>query len=179
MNNKYNLNITEEVKVHFENVLLNFTKVDENEIIGTINNVIHDIRNSNADEYVMKHLETLENLVQMVTDKKWKMSKTDKHFLFSALQYFIDEDDIIPDNTPVVGLLDDCIMIDIVEDKLKTKIQAYNTFKDAARIYALDETYSTKDWAETQRKEVFSRIRHRRTSTTKRNRSRGTSFSIM
>jgi len=178
MSQQYNLDLTEEVMTHFEKILLTQPIEKEVEIINSINNAIQRFKENNVDDYITSHLETLENMVQMISDKQWRMPTNEKQFLLSALQYFIDEDDIIPDNTPVIGLLDDCIMIDIVENKLKAKIQAYNEFKKAARIYAFDDTYSTKDWVETKRKEAFSRLRHRRFFNKTSHKSRGTSFSI-
>jgi uncharacterized membrane protein YkvA (DUF1232 family) len=164
MSDQYHLDITQEVTTHFKNILLSVATKDEHSILAAINETFADLQKNNTETYVKKHLETLENLVQMLSDNEWKMVKYERHYILSALQYLIEEDDIIPDSIPGVGLLDDCIMIDIVAEKLKVKLNAYNEFKCAARIYGQDENYTTKDWTETKRMELDSRIRHRRMS---------------
>jgi uncharacterized membrane protein YkvA (DUF1232 family) len=164
MSDQYHLDITQEVTAHFKNILLSVATQDESSILASINETFADLRTNNTETYVKKHLATLENLVQMLSDNKWKMLKHERHYVLSALQYLVEEDDIIPDNIPGVGLLDDCIMIDIVAEKLKVKLNAYNEFKCAAGIYAQDENYTTKDWSETKRMEIDSRMRHRRMS---------------
>jgi uncharacterized membrane protein YkvA (DUF1232 family) len=164
MSDEYHLDITEEVTSHFKNILLNVATKDEDEILSSLRETLNKLNKNKAQSYVKKHLETLENLVQMFSDNEWKMINYERHYILSALQYLIEEDDVIPDNIPGVGLLDDCIMIDIVAEKLKVKLQAYNEFKCAASIYAQNDKYSTSDWSNTKRMEVDSRLRHRRMS---------------
>ena len=164
MSDEYHLDITQEVTSHFENILLSIATKDEDNILESMHGTLNKLNKSNDQNYVKKHLATLENLVQMLSDNEWKMASNERHYILSALQYLIDEDDVIPDNIPGVGLLDDCIMIDIVEEKLKVKLQAYNEFKYAASIYAFNKKYSTNDWSQTKRMEADSRLRHRRMS---------------
>ncbi len=176
MSNEYTLKITEEVTAHFNTVLLNSKYIDENNVVGFAKTSFAKFQDLPMDAYVVEHMATLEKMVQMLSDNNWKTSEADKSFILSALQYFAEEEDLIPDDIPKVGLLDDCIMIDIVEQKIKQKLLAYNEYIKARSIYGENENYSTKDWANTKRKELFSRLRHRRTRS-KRS-SRGTSFSI-
>ena len=164
MSDEYNLDITQEVTTHFKSILLRVATKDEDKIMASLHETLKVLYKNNAENYVKNHLVTLENLVRMLSDNEWEMVNNERRYILSALQYLIDEDDIIPDNIPGVGLLDDCIMIDIVAEKLKAKMQAYNAFKSAASIYANNEKYSTNDWSETKRMETFSRLRHRRMS---------------
>ncbi len=162
MRELYNLNITQEVTQHFNAVLLDSKNIDEDNVMSRAKETLSKFQNHGLDEFVVEHMETLEKMMQMLSDERWKTSSSDKKFILSALQYFTQEDDLIPDDIPKIGLLDDCIMIDIVEQKIKEKMQAYKEYVSAAKIYGKNKCYSTKDWKETQRKELFSRIRHRR-----------------
>ena len=119
-------------------------------------------------------------MMKMLVDKKWSMSEKDKQYVLSALQYFTKSDDVIPDDIPVVGFLDDCIVIDIVTEKITDQLELYDAFSNASKIYSCnDEYYGVNDWKETKRKELYSRMRHRRGRYSKSNRTRGTSFSII
>ena len=126
----------------------------------------------------MNHIKPLEQLLELLLDKNWKTSEAHKKYILSALQYFAEEEDIIPDNIPVVGLLDDCIVIDIVTEKLKQELKDHNDFLDATKVYSHNNEYSYKDWQKTKKKELFSRLRHRRLRRNKSRFSRGTSFSL-
>lgn len=162
MSDVYNLNITQEVIQHFNTVLLNSREIDADNVVGSAKKSLSKFQNQGQEKFVVEHMETLEKMMQMLSDKRWKTSKADRKFILSALQYFTQEDDLIPDDIPKIGLLDDCIMIDIVEKKIKQKLSAYTEYTFAAEIYGKNQSYSTKDWKETQRKELFSRVRNRR-----------------
>jgi uncharacterized membrane protein YkvA (DUF1232 family) len=162
MSEVYNLDITQEVSRHFNEILLNVSTNDEASIVAKASDTLVKITDEHTETYVKFHLEILENMVQMLTDEHWKMMEFEKNYIISVLQYLTEENDIIPDNIPSVGLLDDCIMIEIVEEKLRNKIKAYNAFKSAAKVYSQDENFSTRDWADIKKKELFSRIRNRR-----------------
>lgn len=162
MSDEYNLDITQEVSKHFDDILSKISTKDETNILASMSDTLAKFSKDNNESYVKNHLETLENMVQMLSDDQWKMLEYERHYIISVLHYLIEENDIIPDSIPGVGLLDDCVMIDIVEEKLKEKLKKYNAFKSSAQIYAHDDNYSLKDWTETKRLELCSRIRHRR-----------------
>jgi uncharacterized membrane protein YkvA (DUF1232 family) len=46
----------------------------------------------------------------------------------AALEYFVEENDLIPDSIPGLGLLDDDIMIELVVRELRHEIEAYEDF---------------------------------------------------
>ncbi len=168
MNEVYNLNITQDVTDHFNAVLLNSKNIDASKVIVNAKESLSKFQKQPQDTFVVEHMETLEKMIDMLSNKQWKTSEPDRQFILSALQYFTQEDDLIPDDIPKIGLLDDCIMIDIVEKEIKQKLLAYKEYDFAAKIYGKNQNYSTKDWKETQRKELFSRIRHRRLNNQRR-----------
>jgi uncharacterized membrane protein YkvA (DUF1232 family) len=178
MSEIFNMNLTNEVVNHFENVLANEAIIDESEIINQVTDVITKLKSAHQEDYVVKHIEKLEEMQSMLSDEKWNMSKQDKDYVLAALSYFVDENDIIPDDIPVVGFLDDCIIIDIVTDKIIHELEAFREFKKATKIYGKGDDFSVSDWMDTKRKELFSRMRSRRNKARSSHRTRGTSFTL-
>lgn len=178
MSDIFNMDLTDDVVHHFENVLANEKYLDQDVIIEKVQDVLIKLKSASQEDYVVKHISKLEEMLNMLIDKKWNMSNKDKKYVLAAISYFIDENDIIPDNIPVVGFLDDCIVIDIVTEKIKHEIEAYKEFKIATKIYGNGNDFNVKDWVEIKRKELFSRMRSRRNKSRTSHRTRGTSFTL-
>ena len=49
--------------------------------------------------------------------------------VLAALAYVCDPEDIIPDDIPGIGLLDDAVMIELVFRELRHEIEAYEDFR--------------------------------------------------
>ena len=69
-------------------------------------------------------------MIAMLQDADWRLEGEDRTHVLNALAYFANENDIIPDNIPGIGLLDDAIMIDLAERELSGEIAAYDEFCD-------------------------------------------------
>lgn len=178
MSNEYSLNITEKVVDHFERILHTPYVKDEKEIIASVENTLSEFKSKKVEDYVADHIKPLESLLDLIEDDNWNITQEDKSYVLTALQYFSEEHDIIPDNIPVVGYIDDCIVIDIVVEKLKVQLNEHKQFIAASKIYGKKPDYSLKDWHKTQRKEMFSRLRHRRLKGLKSRYSGGSNFSL-
>ena len=75
--------------------------------------------------------------------------------------YFANTQDLIPDDVPGLGYLDDAIMVDLVTRELKHEIKAYESFCDfratesQRRRAKGDESHVTRsDWLTEQRRLV-------------------------
>lgn len=102
---------------------------DEADIIDGVRSVISEIRsNKPLPDFVESRLPQLDSMIQMLLDDEWAMHADDREHLLSAFVYFGDPEDILPDNIPVIGYLDDVIIVELVADELEHARQAYVDF---------------------------------------------------
>jgi uncharacterized membrane protein YkvA (DUF1232 family) len=122
--------------------------------------------NGKVPEFVASRIQKLQQLVALVEDKEWDLTDEEKAEVLSALAYFAKPEDLIADHVPVLGFLDDAIMIELVAQSLADDIQAYDEFckfrtTEAARRGA-EVNPSKADWLETKKQELHSWMRRRR-----------------
>ena len=102
---------------------------EESEIIEAINDVLIEIRkNEPLPDFVGKRIPELESLINMLTDEEWRLPEGDRERLLATFVYFADPEDILPDNIPVIGYLDDVIIIELVVRELHHVRIAYEDF---------------------------------------------------
>ena len=102
---------------------------EESEIIEAIRDVLDEIRgNEPLPDFVRLRLPELESLIQMLTDDEWQLPADDRERLLATFVYFGDPEDILPDDIPGIGYLDDVIMIELVTRELQHVREAYVDF---------------------------------------------------
>ena len=102
---------------------------EESEIIEAIRDVLEEIRgNEPLPDFVAKRLPELESLISMLTDEEWQLPEADRERLLATFIYFADPEDILPDNIPVIGYLDDVIIIELAAMELRHVREAYEDF---------------------------------------------------
>jgi uncharacterized membrane protein YkvA (DUF1232 family) len=101
---------------------------DENRILAGVADMMDKARASNPPSFVSKRLDQLGPMLAMLEDKDWKLEGDDRKHVIDALAYFADPEDLIPDATPVLGYVDDAIMIDLVAASLSAELEAYADF---------------------------------------------------
>lgn len=102
---------------------------EESEIIEAIREVLDEIRkNEPLPDFVGKRIPELESLISMLTDAEWQLPVSDRERLLATFIYFADPEDILPDNIPVIGYLDDVIMIELIVRELHHVRIAYDDF---------------------------------------------------
>lgn len=118
-------------------------------------------------EFIAERLGKLDSLIKMVHDKGWALSGDDRQRVLTALAYFADPKDVIPDSVPVVGYLDDAIMIELCVRELKHELEAYVDFCNYVRAESAERgvdpaTLGREDWLEERRRELHERMQRRR-----------------
>ena len=104
--------------------------VDAEEILGAARALVASVRkNKKTPGFVLEAIETLEDLTRIIEDKDYAAPKKVVGQVVAALAYFANPEDLIPDDIPVLGFLDDAIMIKFVEDEFKHELRAYRKFR--------------------------------------------------
>jgi uncharacterized membrane protein YkvA (DUF1232 family) len=139
------------------------------EILGAAESTVAGAEGQSMPEFVRSRLDSVVNLIAMVRDVGWGLSEEDRNRVVSALTYFADPEDLIPDKIPVLGFLDDAIMIEVVNRVLQPEIEAYADFcafrtQEADRRGADMSTLGREEWLEGRRAELQARMRARRGS---------------
>jgi len=102
---------------------------DEADIIEAIHSVLAEIRASDPlPDFVGKRIPELESLISMLADEEWQLPEGDRERLLATFVYFADPEDILPDDIPVIGYLDDVIIIELVARELQHVREAYDDF---------------------------------------------------
>lgn len=104
---------------------------EESEIVDAIRDVLDEIRQSDPlPDFVGKRIPELESLLRMLADNDWKLPEVDRERLLATFCYFADPEDILPDDIPVIGYLDDVIILELVARELQHVREAYEDFCD-------------------------------------------------
>lgn len=149
------------------------------DIVANAERVLKSIDKARMPGFINKRLTRLERMIDMLTDHEWRLPEKDSARVLNALAYFTDPEDLIPDDVPGIGLLDDAIMIELVVRELKHEIEAYEDFCRFRRdhpgrrgIKAKTTDPSRENWLEKRRKALQARMRRRRKQTKKTPRDR-------
>jgi uncharacterized membrane protein YkvA (DUF1232 family) len=140
---------------------------EETEIIEAIRDVLDEIRsNEPLPDFVEQRIPTLEAMIQMLTDDEWQLPADDRERLLATFVYFADPEDILPDDIPVIGYLDDVIILELVARELVHVLAAYAEF--CAYRDDFDQEHGKKidaairrDRLDKQRQNLHQRMRRR------------------
>ncbi len=138
---------------------------DEAEIVAKAREVIEQVGNSDVPAFVHQRVEKLESLIKMTEDEEWALAGPERQNVLSALSYFAEPQDIIPDNVPVLGYLDDAIMIELVVKELQHEIEAFADFcryREEEKARNRNPNVSRRDYLATKRQHLQQRSRRRR-----------------
>ncbi|MCH7821854.1 MAG: DUF1232 domain-containing protein [Proteobacteria bacterium] len=102
---------------------------EESEIIEALRDVLADIQsNDPLPDFVARRIPKIESMLQMLADDEWQLPKSDRERLLAMFIYFADPEDILPDDIPVIGYLDDVIVIELIMRELRHVREAYDDF---------------------------------------------------
>jgi len=139
----------------------------ESEIIDAIRDVLDEIRQSEPlPDFVGERIPMLESLISMLTDDEWKLPEVDRERLLATFVYFADPEDILPDDIPVIGYLDDVIIIELVLRELKHVREAYEDFCNFRDDFDREQARNVdpvirRDRLDRRRQQLHQRMRRR------------------
>ena len=104
--------------------------------------------------------------MQMLMDEEWKLPKSERERLLSVFIYFGDPEDILPDDIPVVGYLDDIIVLELVTRELQHVREAYDDFCQFRRKFDREHGKSIdgavrRDRIDRRRQQLHQRMKRR------------------
>ena len=158
------------------------TASDE-EIIHKARTVLEGTEPVKPPLFVRERLARLATMIAMLEDPEWPLDGQERVDVISALAYFHNPADLIADDVPVLGLIDDAIMIELVARELQHQLEAYDEFcvyRDSEeRLRGKDVT--REEWLSAKQKQLLKRMRERlgRINRNQRGSSRLTRFSFL
>lgn len=111
-------------------------------IIRDARNIVHEVRNNKKTPgFVIDAIEVLADLVDLIQDDEYAAPKRVRDEVLAGLAYFSNPEDLIPDNIPGLGFLDDAIMVKFIEDEFRNELWGYRKFR------ALRDSTEQRPWA--------------------------------
>ena len=140
---------------------------DDAEILEAISDVLVEIKSAEPlPDFVAKRIPQLESMIHMLQDDEWRLPEEDREKLLATFVYFADPEDILPDHIPVIGYLDDVIMIELVVRELHHVRDAYEDFCDFRDDYdkkfgAGHDSAVRRDRVDRKRQQLHQRMKRR------------------
>jgi uncharacterized membrane protein YkvA (DUF1232 family) len=101
---------------------------DETDILDAAKHALDSLPLATAPQYVRKRIGSVQTLISMLEDEAWALPQAHREEVLTALVYFSDPEDLIPDEIEVIGLLDDAIMLEVATRSLQPVLRAYAAF---------------------------------------------------
>jgi uncharacterized membrane protein YkvA (DUF1232 family) len=155
----------------------------EQDIIREARKILESIDPAKPPLFVRERLERLATLIAMLEDPEWPLDGQERVDVISALAYFHNPADLIADDVPVIGLIDDAIMIELVVRELEPQVEAYDEFcvyrSSEEKLRSKDVT--REEWLNAKQEHLIKRMRERlgRINRSARGSSRLTRFSFL
>jgi len=168
---KINFELSENDLKHFRKIMRSvrqrFRDVPESEIVEATKDLLENIDESTTPDFITDRMHKLRQLIEMLEDEEWALSGKDRERVVHGMTYFAEPEDMIPDRVPVLGYLDDAIMVELVVGELAAELEAYRDFCDfrlkREERFGKDEDPGTRaEWLVSRRKQLHQRMRRRR-----------------
>ena len=113
----------------FNNARKQVDEQDTAQVISAVQGLIARVRETKkTPSFVQDAITVLEDLIKMIQDPDYELPRTQRTEVLAALSYFANPEDLIPDQIPGLGFLDDAIMIKIMENEFKHELWGYRQF---------------------------------------------------
>lgn len=127
------------------------------------------LRSTARSPFIARRIDRVAHLVAMLEDPDWQLPAADRARVLDGLAYVAQVHDLVPDAVPVLGLLDDAIMLELLLRELQHELEAYEEFERFRRDEAplrdkpgVHRPVSREDWLRSKREALQERMRERR-----------------
>lgn len=101
---------------------------DEPDLIAAAKHALDHLPLATAPGYVRKRIGEVQRLIAMLEDEAWALGGHERIEVLRTLVYFSDPEDLIPDDIPGIGLVDDAIMLELLLRRQRHMIAAWADF---------------------------------------------------
>ena len=153
----------------------NAQRASEKEVVAQAGAMITNMKSVTLPAFVAQRIDRVASLIDMLRDDEWQLAGGERNNVVAALAYLVEPKDVIPDDVPVLGYIDDAIMIELILRELKHEIEAFEDFRRYQREEASrfrDPNATREDWLAAKRRELHQRMRRRRNSRSPRHAGR-------
>jgi hypothetical protein len=142
---------------------------DADQIIAAAQKLLVESQGTAVPPFIAERLGSVESMISMARDAGFNLPDEDRKRVLAALAYLADSNDAIPDAVPVLGFLDDAVMIELCRQDLRFEIEAYDDFcawrGEEARVRGEDPArmmLQRAEWADVRAAEAIARMQRRR-----------------
>jgi uncharacterized membrane protein YkvA (DUF1232 family) len=148
------------------------SKLPEEQVIAKANELCVEMENANIPDFVSQRLVSLKRLINALNDAEWQLPEDERTEILTSLAYFTEPHDLVPDNIPGLGYLDDAIMIELVLQDMSLDLEAYESFCSFRRTEENrrgdQASVNRESWLESGRNESRSNLRRKKSKGTRR-----------
>ena len=141
-------------------------RIAPEDIVFAAEELLDKIGRKEAPAFIRERLGKLRLLIDMLSDIEWRLPKKEAGRVLNALAYFAEPEDLIPDDIPGLGFLDDAIMVELIARELRHEIEAYRDFCEFRKRMREERgravRVSREQWLMNRREELQSRMRRRK-----------------
>lgn len=135
------------------------------EVLRVADEHIVEANRTKLPKFVDERVKKLGALIEMMRDDEWDLPEAERKNVLAALVYLSEPEDLIPDEVPVLGYVDDAIMIELVVKELQPEIDAFLDFcryRAGERARNRNPDLSREEYLAIKRRELHTRMRRRR-----------------
>jgi uncharacterized membrane protein YkvA (DUF1232 family) len=138
---------------------------DEKVLVAAARRLLATTRTTEQSPFVRERLASLERVIAMLEDEEWALAGKHRERVRTALAYFAEPADLIPDHLPGLGLVDDAIMVELVLRELRTELEAFEDFcryrESESKRRGAESPATREQWIATKRRQLNLRMLRR------------------
>ena len=130
---------------------------------------VERLRSTARSPFIRRRIDRVACLAAMLEDPEWQLPGPERSRVLDGFAYIADADDLVPDNLPVLGLVDDAIMLELLLRELQHELDAHEEFDEFRHDEAarrdkpgVHRPVSREDWLASRREALHARMRERR-----------------